>query len=76
VPHVERDLANELVEMVAQGARAVDRGAHYQALQQFARDLGSVEEMESVFNEAVERFGYPAVVGVNSAWNGIYGWMD
>jgi hypothetical protein len=56
-------------------AEKEDRDPHYKALRQFARDLGSIDEMERVYNEAAERFGYRSVLGVNSAWQGIHGWM-
>jgi hypothetical protein len=48
------------------------------ALKDFAgelADIGGVELMVDVYDEAVERHGYHAVSGVSASWDGCLGWQ-
>jgi hypothetical protein len=47
------------------------------ALKSFADELaqvGGLDLMVEVFDEAVERHGYRSVSGVSSSWSGCHGW--
>ena len=44
------------------------------ALKVFANELGGLERMVAVYDEAVERHGYRAVMGVSASWSGCHGW--
>ena len=51
--------------------------AAHRALQAFAGELvaiGGMDLMIEVYDEAAERHGYRAVVGVSASWDGCHGW--